>query len=54
MTHRTNLTIIIEIVDLDINCIYSHNNMVGMDKISCNVLDGSCACVEKTGVGWGV
>jgi len=54
MTHRTNLTIIIEIVDLDINYIYSHNNMVGMDKISSNVLDGSCECVEETGVGWGV
>jgi hypothetical protein len=28
--------------------------MVGMDKISSNVLDGSCECVEETGVGWGV
>jgi len=54
MTHRANLTIIIEIVDLDINCIYSHNTMVGMDKISSNVSGGSCECVEEMGVGWGV
>jgi hypothetical protein len=54
MTCRTNPIIVVKVVDLDINCIYSHNNMVGMDKISSNVLDGSCECVEETGVGWGV
>jgi hypothetical protein len=30
MTCRTNLTIVIEVIDLDIN----HNHMVGIDKIS--------------------
>jgi len=34
MTHRTNLTIVVKVVDLDISCIYNHNHMVGMDKIS--------------------
>jgi len=37
MTCRTNLTIVIKVVDLDINRIYSHNHMVGMDKISSSV-----------------
>ncbi len=36
MTHRTNATIIIKEVDLDISCIYSRNHIVGMDKISFN------------------
>jgi hypothetical protein len=34
MTHRTNLSIVVKLVDLDTNHIYSHNHMVGMDKIS--------------------
>jgi hypothetical protein len=34
MTHRTDLTIVVKIVDLDISHIYSPNHMVGMDKIS--------------------
>jgi hypothetical protein len=34
MTHRTNLTVVVKVVDLDISCIYNHNHMVGMDKIS--------------------
>jgi hypothetical protein len=33
MTHRTNLIVIVKLVDLDTSCIYSHNHMVGMDKI---------------------
>jgi len=37
MTHRTNLTILIKVVDLDTICIYSHNLIVGMDKIYFNV-----------------
>ncbi len=34
MTCRTNLTIVLKIVDSDISHIHSHNHMVGMDKIS--------------------
>ncbi len=34
MTCMTNLTIVIKVVDLDTSCIYSHNHMVRMDKIS--------------------
>jgi hypothetical protein len=34
ITHRTNLTIIVKVVDLNINCIYNHNHMVAMSKIS--------------------
>jgi hypothetical protein len=35
MTSRTNLIIVVKVVDLDINCIYNCNHhMVGMDKIS--------------------
>ncbi len=34
MTHRTNLTIVVKIIDLNTSCIYSDNHMVGMDKIS--------------------
>ncbi len=37
MTNRTTLTIVIEVVDLDISCINSCNHMVGMDKISSSV-----------------
>ncbi len=33
MTHRTNLTIVVKVVDLNISRIYNHNRMVGMDKI---------------------
>jgi len=36
MTHRTNLTIVVKVVDLDTSRIYSPNHMVGMDKISSN------------------
>ncbi len=36
MIHRTNITIDVKIVDLDINHLYSCNHMVGMDKISSN------------------
>jgi hypothetical protein len=34
MTRKTNLTIVVKVVDLDINHIYNHNHMVGWDKIS--------------------
>ncbi len=34
MTCKTNLTIVIKVVDLDISCINNPNHMVGMDKIS--------------------
>ncbi len=36
MTHRTNLTIVVKVIDLDISHIYNHNHMVGWDKISCS------------------
>ncbi len=36
MTQRTNLNVVVKVVDLDTSCIYSHNHMVGMDKISSN------------------
>ncbi len=36
ITHRTNLTIVVKVVDLDTSRIYSPNHMVGMDKISSN------------------
>jgi hypothetical protein len=54
MTRRTNLTVIVKIIDLDTSYIYSHNHMVGMDKISSNVLGGGYKCIEEMGVGWGV
>ncbi len=34
MTCRINLIVIVKLVDLNISRIYSHNHMVGMDKIS--------------------
>jgi hypothetical protein len=34
MTRRTNLTIVVKVVDLDVSHIYNHNHMVGWDKIS--------------------
>jgi hypothetical protein len=37
ITHRTNLTIVVKIVDLGTSCIYSCNHMVGMDNISSSV-----------------
>jgi hypothetical protein len=30
----TNLNIVVKVVDLNINCMYSCNYIVGMDKIS--------------------
>jgi hypothetical protein len=36
MTHMTNLTIVVKIIDLDISHIYNHNHMVGMHKICSN------------------
>ncbi len=33
VTHSTNLTIVVKIIDLDISRIYNYNHMVGMDKI---------------------
>jgi hypothetical protein len=36
MPHRTNLTIVAKLGDLDISHIYGHNHMVEMDKISFN------------------
>jgi hypothetical protein len=36
MTHMTNLTIVVKVVDLDTSRIYSPNPMVGMEKISSN------------------
>ncbi len=38
MTCRTNLTIVVKVVDLNINHIYSHNYMVGMDKTSSSAM----------------
>jgi hypothetical protein len=32
MTRRTNLTVVVKVVDLDTSHIYSHNHMVGIDK----------------------
>jgi hypothetical protein len=34
MTHKTNLIIVIKVVDLNTSHIYSCNHMVGIDKIS--------------------
>ncbi len=34
MTCRNNPTMVVKVVDLNTNHIYSHNHMVGMDKIS--------------------
>jgi hypothetical protein len=34
MTCRTNLIVVVKIVNLDTSHIYSYNHMVGMDKIS--------------------
>ncbi len=53
MTCKTNLTIVVKVVNLDMSCIYSCNHMVGMDKKKFNVLGGGCECVEDMGVGWG-
>ncbi len=36
MTPKTNLTVVVKVVDLDTSCIYSCKHMVGMDKISFN------------------
>ncbi len=51
MTHRTNPTIVVKVVDLDISRIYSHSLfMVKMNKISSNVTSNfssittSCNC----------
>ncbi len=54
MTRRINLTVVVKVIDLDIHLIYSHNHMVGMNKIYSSVLGGGYKCVEKMGVGWGV
>ncbi len=40
ITHKTNLTIIVKVVDLDTSHIYNDNHMIGVDKIS------SSACVD--------
>jgi hypothetical protein len=37
MTPKTNLIVIVNVIDLDISCIYSCNHMVRMDKISSSV-----------------
>jgi hypothetical protein len=37
MTCRTNLAIVVKIVDLDTSRICSRNHVVGLDKISFNV-----------------
>jgi hypothetical protein len=34
MRCRTNLIVVVKIVDLDTSRIYNYNHMVGMDKIS--------------------
>jgi hypothetical protein len=34
MTHRTNPIVVVKEVDLDTSHIYSHNHMIGIDKIS--------------------
>jgi hypothetical protein len=36
MTRRTNLIVVVKVVDLDTSCIYSFNNMIGMNKLSSN------------------
>jgi hypothetical protein len=36
MTRKTNLTIIVKVIDLDSSNIYGRNLMVGMDKKKCN------------------
>jgi hypothetical protein len=36
MTHKTNPVVVVKKVDRDTSCIYSHNHMVGIDKISSN------------------
>ncbi len=51
---RTNLTIVVKAIDLNISRIYSYNHMVGIDKISSSVLGEGYKCVENMGVGWGV
>ncbi len=33
MTHKINSTIVVKVVDLDTNYIYSRNQIVGMDKL---------------------
>ncbi len=42
MTCRTNPTVVVKVIDLDINQIYNYNHMVGMDKISSNVTFQIC------------
>jgi hypothetical protein len=34
MTCKINIIVIINGIDLNISCNYSHNHMIGMDKIS--------------------
>jgi hypothetical protein len=34
MTHKTNPTVIVEVIDLDTSHVYNRNHMVGMNKIS--------------------
>jgi hypothetical protein len=48
MTSKINLTIVIKVVDLNISRIYSHNHMVGMDKISSNEFRNLVACCQHT------
>ncbi len=38
MTCRINPTVVIKEIDLDTSCIYSHNHMVGMDKMFSSVM----------------
>jgi len=37
MTHRNNPIVVVKVINLDTNHIYSCNHMVGMDKISSSV-----------------
>ncbi len=32
MTRRTNIIVVVKVVDLDVNHIYNHNHMVGWDQ----------------------
>jgi hypothetical protein len=43
ITHKTNLTIVVKIIDLDTSHIYNDNHMVGIDKIFSSV------CVDLLG-----
>jgi len=40
MTHRINLNVVVQIVDLNTSYIYNRNHMVGMDKISSSEING--------------